>query len=84
MEYEYYYNGVSFRRLDKILSAIESRLDAGESNFKLKNGREIQIYGDVNDALLVDDNDCEHEFKDKKYGLAYFVLHLSSSAWLNK
>ena len=72
----YYYRGFRTDLLKTIIRKVEEYLIRDEHEFNLKNGDTIQIYGTVDDALLVDSNDYETEIKDR-YELAIRILQLA-------
>ena len=77
----YEYRGVNTRVLQAIIAKLEKLLAEGQNLIALKNGAEIEVYGSVDDALLVDPEDREMEFADK-YELAYAIYKIGrSSEW---
>lgn len=74
---QYYVDGISATRLEKIADKVDERIAAGEDEFVLKNGRTVLVYSDGNRYMIHDDDLNLIEETQSRYELALTMLQLA-------
>ena len=74
---QYYVDGISATRLEKIADKVDERIAAGEDEFVLKNGRTVLIYSDGNRYMIHDDDLNLIEETESRYELALTMIQLA-------
>lgn len=74
---QYYVDGISVARLEKIADKVDERISAGEDEFVLKNGRTVLVYSDGNRYMIHDDELNLIEETESRYELALTMTQLA-------
>lgn len=74
---QYYVDGISATRLEKIADKVDERIAAGEDEFVLKNGRIVLVYSDGNRYMIHDDDLNLIEETESRYELALTMIQLA-------
>lgn len=74
---QYYIDGISATRLEKIADKIGERIANGNDEFVLKNGRIVLVYFDGNRYMIHDDDFNLIEETQSRYELALTMIQLS-------
>lgn len=74
---QYYVDGISATRLEKIADKVDERIAAGEDEFVLKNGRTVLVYSDGNRYMIHDDDLNLIEETQSRYELALTMIQLA-------
>lgn len=74
---QYYIDGISVTRLEKIADKVDERIAGGEDEFVLKNGRTVLVYSDGNRYMIHDEELNLIEETQSRYELAFTMIQLS-------
>lgn len=74
---QYYVDGISATRLEKIADKVDERIAAGEDEFVFNNGRTVLIYSDGNRYMIHDDDLNLIEETESRYELALTMIQLA-------
>lgn len=74
---QYYIDGISANRLEKIADKIDERIANGNDEFLLKNGIMVLIYSDGKRYMIHDDDFNLIEETESRYELALTMIQLA-------
>lgn len=74
---QYYIDGISANRLEKIADKIDERIANGNDEFLFKNGRMVLVYSDDKRYMIHDDDFNLIEETESRYELALTMIQLA-------